>query len=59
MYVLNNLRYRSGGEDKGFNLPYARFHFTNTLILATANTYAGSGLVESNLGGIAFNTVMY
>jgi hypothetical protein len=37
--------------------PYANYHFTNTLILATAITYAGSGLVQNN--DIAFNTVIY
>lgn len=51
------LYYRSGGEDKGWNLPYADFRFTNTLSLAAAYYYAGSGLVEN--GSIAFNTFLF
>lgn len=53
-----DLFYRANLKDGG-NYPYARSHFTNTLVLATANTYAGSGLVESSSGGIYFNTVLY
>lgn len=51
-----NLYYRSSDKD-GNNFPYARHLFTNTLVLATANTYAGSGLVENY--DIGFNTVLY
>jgi hypothetical protein len=37
--------------------PYGNYHFTNTLILASSTTYAGSGLVENS--DIAYNTVIY
>ena len=37
--------------------PYTRSHFTNTLILATAQTYAGTGSVSNP--DIAFNTILY
>ena len=52
------LFYRSSEHGyNGWNTPYARYHFTNTLILATSTTYAGSGLVENS--DIAFNTILY
>jgi hypothetical protein len=51
------LSYRSGGEKKQRNYPYARYHFTNTLWLSPSYTYAGSGLVENS--EMAFNTVLY
>ena len=37
--------------------PYADYRFTNTLILATSVTYAGSGIVQNS--DIAFNTIIY
>ncbi len=52
------LNYRSAEKNyTDWNWPYARYRFTNTLFLATASTYAGSGLVENE--DIAFNTVIY
>lgn len=53
-----SLYYRAEKKNTG-NYPYAKSHFINTLILVTADKYAGSGLVESQSGGIYFNTVLY
>lgn len=53
-----NLYYRSAEKNYAdWHWPYARYYFTNTLWLASATTYAGSGYVTNE--DITFNTVLY